>query len=106
MSLSGAPSLMSMRHSDPFMVELEARAILVVERCLTWRANKTVPALPQSGGLAPWQVRRAYEMLDTLDETTSLAALATPFRYRHSTLRELSRPALDSRLTGIRLPAE
>jgi AraC-like DNA-binding protein len=67
------------------VVEMEARAMLLVERLLLAKPASAAEAR-RGGGLAPWQLRRARDMMDALDEKVSLTALAaavslSPFHF-------------------------
>ncbi|MGL4314258.1 MAG: helix-turn-helix domain-containing protein [Sphingomonas sp.] len=57
-------------------VEMEARALLVVERLLT-QHHAIRPSAPMRGGLAPWQLRRACDAMDAaIDGSIGLDDLA------------------------------
>lgn len=64
------------RNAPPSRLEMEARALLVVERLIGQHHLDRRPTLAR-GGLAPWQLRRTQEaMLARLDSSVSLEMLA------------------------------
>ncbi len=62
-------------HTPPTRVEMEARAVLIVERLLS--EHHVRPQVNKKGGLAAWRVKRVTEyLLENLAEDIALADLA------------------------------